>query len=351
MASAQFDAGGFFQKRIRLIYILIAAIILIALGGWREYSHLEEVKQSRLALPVQKDCPPSPAVQYRMNEYKFTHPLLLGDGRKESDEFAGLKNEVSSFIQSKIQTGQILNASVYLRRFKDGNWMGINDDETYSPGSLVKVPIMMTYLREAEQKPGLLNKEIYYSGAGGVPHQTFNAETIQPGKKYTIRQLLYYMVAKSDNNATLLLNQEVDQPMVIKLFTDLGLPEPDLHSKNYGITASGYSKFLRMLYNAAYISNDDAEFALSMLTESTFTQGLMEGIPTGIKVAHKFGEMGEVVTGMPHQLHESGIVFLNDDPYLLTVMTRGNDVKLLPEVIAEVSKRVYGSMVLAKKNS
>ena len=41
------------------------------------------------------------------------------------------------------------------------------------------------------------------------------------------------------------------------------------------------------------------------------------------------------------QLHESGLIYLNNTTYLLTVMTKGQNSELLPSVISDISREVY----------
>ena len=65
---------------------------------------------------------------------------------------------------------------------------------------------------------------------------------------------------------------------------------------------------------------------------------MVKGVPENTIVAHKFGEMGDATT---RQLHESGLVYIGKIPYLLTIMTKGYDIKQLPEVISSISKMVF----------
>jgi beta-lactamase class A len=95
------------------------------------------------------------------------------------------------------------------------------------------------------------------------------------------------------------------------------------------------------LYNATYISNEDADYALSLLVQTKFHEGLTKWLPADLKVAHKFGEWGEPQPGSIHQLHETGIVYLDNGPYLIDVMTKGNEPRLLANVIADISKLTF----------
>jgi hypothetical protein len=42
------------------------------------------------------------------------------------------------------------------------NWMGIGSDEQYLPGNLMKVPILIYYLKQEQEHPGTLRKEFLY---------------------------------------------------------------------------------------------------------------------------------------------------------------------------------------------
>ena len=110
---------------------------------------------------------------------------------------------------------------------------------------------------------------------------------------------------------------------------------------SYRITAKTYSNFFSVIYNAGYVSIKSSEYAASLLTESAFKEGLVKLLPTELKVAHKFGEWGN---GYEKELHETGIVYMNDSPYLVTIMTSGNDWNNLSNVISKVSKIIYDKM-------
>jgi len=67
---------------------------------------------------------------------------------------------------------------------------------------------------------------------------------------------------------------------------------------------------------------------------------MVKDLPSNIAVAHKFGEWGNNKLNV-HVLSESGIVYYNDKPYLLTVMTKGTNVKNLGPEISKISRMTY----------
>ncbi len=133
----------------------------------------------------------------------------------------------------------------------------------------------------------------------------------------------------------------MDISLFQKTFSDLGIKMPDVHDVNYQMSVKEYSKFLRVLYDEGYLTTPASEYAISLLAECDFKYGITRELPSAIKVAHKFGEAKD---GELRELHESAIIYLYKRPYLLTIMTRGQDVKKLAETISHISKMVYNKM-------
>ena len=277
----------------------------------------------------------------RLKGYRLIKPILYTEPKSESPRFSGLKEKLNVYIEKLKKSKKLITASVFLKDFEQGEWMGINNAETYYPGSLIKVPGLITYLKMAEANPGLLDKKLVFrTPHKTIPNQTFNSRQIEPGKAYTVRQLLKYMISYSDNNATYLLNKNVDLVSFHQLFEDLNIPK--LTNGNSKITAKNFSLFLNVLFNASYLNKENSEFAVELLEECDFKLGMVKGLPVNTVVAHKFGEMGDETT---RQLHESGLIYINNTSYLLTIMTKGYDVKDLPNIISTISKMVHSDFI------
>jgi beta-lactamase class A len=337
----------FWHKKISPIFPIFFLLTGLGFYGFELFSN--KVSQNVKPIVVEEPCPQP--TNYRMNEYQFAHPLMLVDDNNEAQDLQPLKREIISLIEAKKATGEIETAAIYISRLNDGHWISVNGSEGYNCGSLLKVPIMMTYLRESEKQSGYLDKKLTLSRNIKVPPQTYNEGNIEPGKSYKIKELLYYMIVRSDNYATLLLNLNINTEAYQNLFTDIGLPRPDVTDRNYTVTINDYSKFLRVLYNASYIGMDDAEYALKLMTETTFRDGMLKAIPSGITVAHKFGEWGEPMPGALHQLHEAGIIYFENNPLLITVMSKGKELKRLPSVISDITQLVINRMTVNKASS
>jgi hypothetical protein len=85
------------------------------------------------------------------------------------------------------------------------------------------------------------------------------------------------------------------------------------------------------------------------MNESSFKDGILASIDTSEAIAST--KFGESMKGNEHQLHETGVVYVNNTAYIITIMTAGKDVKKLPEVIKTISKLVYDKMSKGNVNN
>jgi hypothetical protein len=100
------------------------------------------------------------------------------------------------------------------------------------------------------------------------------------------------------------------------------------------------------LYNGTCLSFKDSEECLKLLSEAEFKDGMLKTLPEGITVAHKFGEAGP--TSEPN-FSESAIIYAGKNCYILTVMTKGKDIKKLPLVVSEISQKIYNSIMIYQR--
>jgi len=274
----------------------------------------------------------------RLNDFKFTHPLLMAHLSVESTKFNNLNTEINSFLLLEKQKNILTSASVFFMDLTDGSWTQINSQELYDPGSILKLPILLAYLKKDENEPGLFSKTIQYNGPDrNMPRQTITANTIKPGKSYTIKELIHYMIVDSDNEANSLLNRAIEPEYVYKVFRDIGIEQPEVNQSTVTMSCADVSKFLRVLYNSSYTSHRHSEFALQLLSESKFSEGMRNGLPDSILLVHKFGERGYQNTTF-QEIHESGIIFSKYGNVLLTIMTKGNDQKEQTRIISDITR-------------
>ena len=278
---------------------------------------------------------------------RLTNPLLecevFGDqGLKALKPF---KYKIDSLLREKIEAGVLIDGSVYFRDLNNGMWFGINENIAYRPASMLKVPVMLAYFKLAESDPGLLGRKIVFRGSFDLSRlQGVAPETeLVPGGIYTVDELIFRMIAYSDNNAAQLLVDNIDKSLLDRVLHDLDV---NINPGDYEhmITVHSYAGFFRVLYNASYLSREFSEKALDILSRSSFSEGMRAGIPPGVPTATKFGEWGDSPDSAIVQLHEFGIVYFPDRPYLLGIMTRGKRGREMEALIGEISRVVYQSV-------
>lgn len=260
-------------------------------------------------------------------------------------EYSDLTYSLEKYIQEGIKKNSFSHVSVYFRDFVGGPTFGINSDENFVPASLLKVPLMITYLNLAERDPDMLKRETKYIKVNNEVNQDVHKEdVIKINTSYSVEELIERMIIYSDNLAYGLLDKFLErlypgQNIYQSTLKELGLVNP--RNPGEGIfSVKTYASLFRQLYNSSYLSPEMSEKALALLTRTKFNDALVAGVPRGVKVAHKFGDRG----GLPDnekQFHDCGIIYYPDNPYLLCVMTRGNNSDNLIGAIKLISSMVY----------
>jgi beta-lactamase class A len=273
----------------------------------------------------------------REKGYDLINPLILAETNISENSLSNLKAKLQTEITRSVSSGDIVTSTIYVKRFSDEGCLKINIDQEYSPGSLMKVVILMAFLKEEETTPGTLNRSLFLKTRSTIEATThFAEEQIQVGRTYTIRELLTHMIVDSDNDATSLLYTVFPMDKYHKLFADLNIPEPE-NVRGFTIKTTDFARFLNVLYNSSYLSKPLSQFALSLLVQSKFNLGITRDLKD-VKAAHKYGESG--TNDMP-ELHEAAIVYLKDHPYMVIINTAGKDFKRMSETISRLSDIIY----------
>lgn len=256
-------------------------------------------------------------------------------------ELSSLKSKINDYINQLTANNSVSDVSVYYRDLNSGPWFGINQHDVFTPSSLLKLPVMMAYYKMAEADPSVLTKKIKYSvQPDGVIAQNYQTNNpIVLGQVYTVEQLIESMIIGSDNVALRLLENNIDNKKIDQITIDLGITTATNSTPDDFMDVQEYATLFRVLYYSTYLNKDYSEKSLELLSQAEFKQGLVANLPKNITVAHKFGER-EVSSGV-HQLHDCGIVYYPNHPYLLCVMTKGPSFNDLATTIQQISGKVY----------
>ena len=209
------------DARTRLLIQTLAAILLLGGGVMLGRYFGKQPPAPNLAYTV------SPSA-IRQGMDKYTNPLLECDqGQSAFVELVPFKSVINAEVSAIEQDPETPVISVYFRDMNNGPWFGINDDATFSPASLLKVPLAIAYYKLNEQTPGYIQKTITYNG----PQANWPAitQTIPPkqtlaiGQTYTIEDLIQKMLLYSDNASYYLLYSNINQADLQSVYNDFNL--------------------------------------------------------------------------------------------------------------------------------
>ncbi len=265
------------------------------------------------------------------------------DTAPKKREYVELRNDLMDLIEGQKNEGRLTDAAVYFRDLQNGPVLGINSQDFFIPASLLKLPLMVTYLKKAESDPDLLQKKITItSDMQSLDQNVVPRDGAQVGKTYTREELLNLLISQSDNiswKALLTdLRANYSEEDFVGTLSDLGIVDPRKQDDQQYITTQNYASVYRILYNSSYLNMEMSDKALEILSKSEFKDGIVAGVPANVQIAHKFGEQKN---GEEQQLHDCGIVYYPQNPYIICVMTKGADISDLESVIQKVSKDVY----------
>jgi len=282
--------------------------------------------------------------QEREGGFRYINPLLDCDNFQSSDlrKHANLKEDINQYISEAKKDKKVSHVAVYFRDLNNGPWIGINEFEYFTPASLLKIPIVMAVLKKAESNPGFLQNQIAFEAPpkGNYVTNIGDKIKIKQGETYTVEQLIEYTLMHSDNNAKDILEWFIGPAYVDSVYLHMGVNVINRDKSADFVNIKEYSSFFRILYNASFLSREHSEKTLELLSNIEFNDGIPSKLPKDIAVSHKYGERGYRDSNIK-QLHDCGIVYAKNNPYLICIMTKGDDFKNLTDFIAGLSELVY----------
>lgn len=264
------------------------------------------------------------------------------DEHRVTRELAPFRYKVKALIDERTAKNDARAVSVYFRDLNNGTWFGIGEKEKISSRSLLKLPLMIAYFKWAEANPLVLRKSLTYSSANSAEGGGGEKSGMEPGRQYTVNDLIFRMITEDNSDAYSLLFANIPRPRIDKVFKDLNV-EYDPHRDEDVMSLRAFASFYRVLFNASYLNEEMSEKALRYLAKPSL---ISSGVPFNVEIAGKTG-MRTVkipVNGKEEefeQIHQICIIYHSRRPFLIGIMARGEDPDSLVKVIRDVTKLVY----------
>lgn len=280
-------------------------------------------------------------VRYADSHFPLINPLISISIPNATGfpELKSVHTKVQQIIDGAKKNGAVSEVGVYFRLPLNAHWFGINEDDKFDPGSLIKVPIMLAYLKEAEGSPNML-KERYRYDARNTDSLPNSLPPQLPSGTYSAAELIETMIVNSDNVAKDILAERLSGKALQDVFDETNTNF--LQDPSGTISPKQYIIILSRIYSATYLDRYYSNYAMSLLTKTTFKDGLVSGLPPEVQVAHKYGERGVYVDNALTwvELHDCGLIYA-EIPYYLCVMTKGENEASLAQTIRDISSLVY----------
>ena len=261
-------------------------------------------------------------------------------------------------MQARI-AGSGADVGVYFKTL-DGNteWSSLADD-VFHAASTMKIPVMIELFHQAKQEKLKLDDTLaieneFHSIVDGSVYklspeddselQLYKAE----GQTRTLQKLCELMITESSNLAANLLIEKLGVENIRATVHALsaegmnllrGLEDAKAYEKglNNTTTARGLGILLQSIYQGTAVDSESSQQMIAILEHQKFNEGIPAGLPRGIAVAHKTGEITKI-----H--HDAAIVFAKR-PYVLVILVRGlADKKDSAALMADISRDLYEAM-------
>lgn len=261
-------------------------------------------------------------------------------------------------VEARIAQHRGAEAAVAYMDLNSGDTLFIKADSSFHAASTMKVPVMMELFTSSQagrlgMNQGIMLVNQFASIVDGSPYSLDPASDSDTtlyrriGQRIPVDTLLRLMITRSSNLATNTLIALVGADQVTRAMRSLGAARIQVlrgvedgkafdRGLNNTTTARDLAVILRAIEEGRSVAPAHRQQMLEILLAQEFNDKIPAGVPKGVRVAHKTGEI------TAHS-HDAGIVYPPDrKPYVLVVLTRGiRDAAVADKLIADISALVY----------
>lgn len=232
-----------------------------------------------------------------------------------------------------------------------GQTLLVRPDEVFPQASSIKIAVLAELYHQAQQAAhgasgkATLQDRYVVRAADLVPDSAILGGLTAGVSSLTNRDLATIMVAVSDNSAANVLIDRVGMGNVVRLTESLGLSHTQLRRKMMDLQAAAQGRenistpremmiLLEQIYRGKVIEAPLLEDFFNVLATHK-DSWLPRDLPADLKIANKPGELEGV-------RNDSGIVFIQNRPYVICVMTTylANE-RAGEEAITRISRLAY----------
>ena len=238
-------------------------------------------------------------------------------------------DEAISYFNDQIKPLAGLYAFKVVRLGDKTNY-GVSVDDKIQGASILKLPLMVFVYKLSEE--GKINLDTKYSLKEEDKIKGSGILSDQPnGTEVTYRKMVEYMGKNSDRTAYKIMKDIAGDKVYKQFVKDIGMNNTDVDTGM--TTSSDISLVFSKLYDGQLINQKNKDELIGYIQNTIYEDWITAGVPSGIKVAHKFGQdVGVLVDG--------GIVYA-DKPYIIVLMGEGITQKEANILFPKISRKIY----------
>lgn len=264
-------------------------------------------------------------------QFRQQYPLLNPD--RELYDQKDLIVNIQPLRDQLTEIGKDLGVSIYFELLNTGANIAINKDVQIWPASLMKIPIALAVMRKVEAGEWNMDKDFVLME--GDKNQIFgNLYKSPTGTHFTLKKLLDEMLINSDNTARNIFVRSISPGDLDDVLEHLGV---EFDYRNDGqITAKRYSIFWRALFSSTYLNPESSHVLIKIMSQSSANNFLAKGVPSETIFSHKIGVLyAEKIYA------DSGIIYVTNRPYILTVMIDGHSQDEAEKIMKDISEKTF----------
>ena len=236
----------------------------------------------------------------------------------------------------------------------------VNPDLEFHAASTMKVPVMIELFRRARAGTIALDDRVpvvneFHSIVDGSPFRLDAGDDSDAdvyrhvGGTMSYRELCDTMITVSSNFAANILIERLG-PTSIQATADAlgaggmhvlrGVEDNKAFAKglNNTTTARALATLMQAIADGSAVDADASREMIEILARQHFNDRIPAGVPRGVRVAHKTGDITRIQ-------HDAAIVYAGR-PYVLVILIRGlDDAKKGSALATRISRAVYESVV------
>jgi beta-lactamase class A len=253
-------------------------------------------------------------------------------------------------------SGSGAQVGLYFKTLDGASEWAFQPDRAFHAASTMKLAVMIETFRQAKQgrlrldEPLVVRNE-FQSIADGSAYALRAEDDSETelykatGQTRTARELCQLMITVSSNLATNLLITKLGVDHIRRTLHEMGadgvqvlrgVEDGKAYEKglNNTTTARGLGIVLEALAAGKAVDPESSKEMVRILEDQKFNEGIPAGLPQGVAVAHKTGEITKI-----H--HDAAIVYA-ERPYVLVILVGGlADKRDSAALMADISKRIY----------